>query len=237
VTWKNDDRAAHQVVSTWGSFKSPVLKPGEKFTQVFDTESSYFYRVGPAFSRSVGGTVNVLTSRPSIGITRRRVVYGNPIRIFGSVPSGASDEVVTIHISPYGGRPTTRLVTTVDGAYELRYTPKVRTEFYATWNNARSLRAALIGVRPLVVFRPVNLRRNLFLVRVKAGRPYARTLVRVQHFNSHGVPVTTRILKLNRHNQARFKGRFAHGTTRAWAWVAKKPGYEFGFSSIRTVRR
>ena len=237
VTWKNQDNVEHQVISTWGSFKSPVLKPGEKFTHLFETESSYFYRIGAKLSQSAGGTVNVLTTRPTIGLTRRRVVYGNPIRIFGSVPNGASDELVTIHINPYGGRPTTRLVTTQEGTYELRYTPKVQTEFSATWNNATSLRAPRIGVRPLVVFRPLNLRRNLFFVRVKAGRSYARTPVRVQHFNSHGVPVTTKIVRLNKRGQARFKGKFAPGRTRAWVWVAKKPGYEFGFSSIRTVRR
>jgi plastocyanin len=237
VTWKNQDTVEHQVISTWGSFQSPVLKPGEKFTHVFETESSYFYRVGAKLSQSAAGTVNVMTTRPAVGITRRRVVFGNPIRVFGSVPSGASDELVTIHINPSSGRPTTRLVTTQEGTFELRYTPKVKTEFYATWNDSTSLRAPTVGVRPLVIFRPLNLRKNLFFVRVKAARSYARVPVRIQHFNSRGVPVTTKIVRLNRHSQARFKGKFAPGRTRAWAWVPKKAGYEFGFSSIRTVRR
>jgi hypothetical protein len=178
-----------------------------------------------------------MTTRPTIGVTRRRVVFGNPIRVFGSVPSGASDELVTIHINPYGGRPTTRLVTTRDGAYELRYTPKVRTDFWATWNGVSSRRVARIGVRPLVVFRPLNLRRNLFFVRVRAARSYAHKAVQVQHYNARGAPVTTKIVRLNKRSQARFKGRFAPGRTRARIWVTTKPGYEFGFSSIRTVRR
>jgi plastocyanin len=237
VTWKNQDNVEHQVISTFGSFRSPVLKPGEKFTHMFVTESSYFYRVGAKLSSSAAGTVNVMTTRPTIGVTRRRVVFGNPIRVFGSVPSGASDELVTIHINPYGGRPTTRLVTTRDGAYELRYTPKVRTDFWATWNGVSSRRVARIGVRPLVVFRPLNLRRNLFFVRVRAARSYAHKAVQVQHYNARGAPVTTKIVRLNKRSQARFKGRFAPGRTRARIWVTTKPGYEFGFSSIRTVRR
>lgn len=237
VTWKNQDSVEHQVISTFGSFRSPVLRPGEKFTHMFETESSYFYRVGAKLSQSAGGTVNVLAKRPTIGLTRRTVVFGNPIRIFGSVPSGASDELVTIHINPYGGRPMTRLVTTQDGAYELRYTPKVRTQFSATWNGATSLRPAMIRVRPLVVFRPLNLRRNLFFVRIEAARSYARKPVRIQHFNARGVPVTTKIVRLNKRSQARFKGKFAQGRTRARASVTKKPGYAFGFSVIRTVRR
>jgi plastocyanin len=202
VTWKNQDTKTHQVVSDWGTFASPPLRPGEKFSFAFETESSYSYKVGPRLSSAAGGMVHVLTTRPSIGITRRRVVYGNPIRIFGSVPTGASDELVTIHISPYGGQPTTRLVTTDQGTYEFRYRPKVLTEFYATWNDTTSLRAPRIGVRPLVVFRPLNLRRNLFFVRVKAARSYARSIVRVQRRNSRGVWVTTRIVRLNRHSQA-----------------------------------
>jgi hypothetical protein len=218
-------------------FESPPLKPGEKFSQSFEEESSYFYRVGPMTRDSAKGTIHVLTTRPSIGLSRMRVVYGNPIRIFGSVPTGASDELVTIHITPDNGKATRRLVTTDDGTYEFTYTPRIRTEFYATWNGATSRRAPAIGVRPLVIFRPINLARNLFVVRVKPARSYARKIVRVQHRSSRGVWVTTRIVKLNRHGTARFTGRFARGKTRAWAWVAKKPGYEFGFSVVKTIRR
>ena len=237
VTWKNNDTATHEVVSHWGLFRSPRLQPGEKFTHLFEIESSYFYRAGRPGSVTSMGMVHVITSRPSIGMTRLRVVYGNPIRVFGSVPTGASDELVTIHITPQGGKTTQRLVTTDEGTYEFTYTPKVRTEFYATWNDATSLRAPTIGVRPLVVFRALNLRRNLFLVRVKSARSYARKFVRVQHRSSSGRWVTTRIVRLNRNSQARFTGKFARGRTKAWAWVAKQPGYELGFSVIKTIRR
>jgi plastocyanin len=237
VTWKNIDTAKHQVVSVWGTFRSPVLQPGARFTQLFEEESSYFYRVGPSTSTSSMGRVHVLTIRPSIGLTRSRVVYGNPIRVFGSIPTGASDELVTIHITPEGGQTTQRLVTTDEGTYEFTYTPTIRTEFYATWNEATSLRSPTIGVRPLVIFRALNLKRNLFLVRVKAARSYARKFMRVQHRSSSGKWVTTRIVRLNRKSQARFTGKFARGRTKAWAWVRTQPGYEFGFSVIKTIRR
>ena len=237
VTWKNNDNQKHEVVSTWGVFRSPVLQPGEKFTHLFETESSYSYRAGRTGSASSMGMVHVLTTRPSIGINRRRVVYGNPIRIFGSIPTGASDELVTIHITPEGGKTTQRLVATDEGTYEFTYSPNIRTEFSASWNEATSLRAPTIGVRPLVIFRALSLKRNLFLVRVKAARSYARKFVRVQHRSSSGRWVTTRIVRVNRNSQARFTGKFARGRTKAWAWVPKQPGYEFGFSVIKTIRR
>jgi hypothetical protein len=102
VTWRNRDTTEHQVVSDTGAFKSPVLKPGETFTHQFEVESSYSYH--DATKTSLTGAVHVLTSNVSVSTTRMRVVYGNPVRIFGSIPSGATGETVTLHIRQYGTR-------------------------------------------------------------------------------------------------------------------------------------
>jgi plastocyanin len=85
VTWKNTDRSPRQVVSNTGLFKSPVLKPGQSYSFVFGEESSYSYH--GAFNPRLTGTVHVRSTRPTIGITRIRAIYGNPIRVFGSIPS------------------------------------------------------------------------------------------------------------------------------------------------------
>ena len=89
-----------------------------------------------------------------------------------------------------------------------------------------------------MIFRALNLNRNLFLVRVKAQRTYARKIVRINRQNSKGVWVTTRIVRLNRFGERRFTGRFpAGGTTKAQAWVGQTPGYVPGFSVIKFVSR
>lgn len=235
VTWKNTDRSPRQVVSNTGIFKSPVLKPGQSYSFVFGEESSYSYH--GAFNPRLTGTVHVRSTRPTIGITRIRAIYGNPIRVFGSIPSVASGEQVTIRITPYGGQTTTKSVFTDEGTFEFMYTPRIRTEFQAEWNGEASARAPFIGVRPLVVFRALNSRRNLFFVRAKALRSYAGKVVRIQRLNERGFWVTTKIVRLNRFGEARFIGRFPRGTTTARALVTRAPGYELGFSVIKTVTR
>jgi plastocyanin len=235
VTWRNTDTAERQVIADTGVFKSPVLKPGESWSRQFDVESSHSYH--EATMTSLTGAVHVLTTRVSVGATRATVVYGNPVRVFGSIPTGASGESVTLHIKQYGRPEITRTVVTVDGEYEVPLRPTIRTEVTASWNGTESRRTPSIAVRPLVIFRALNLNQNRFLVRVKAQRSYGRKIVRIRRLSSNGTWVTTQIIRLNRFGQRRFTGRFPLGTTRAQAWVREKPGYVAGFSVIKLVSR
>ena len=235
VTWKNADTTEHQVVSDTNTFKSPVLKPGETFTQTFDIESSYSYH--DATKVSLTGAVHVLTSNVSVGVTRIRAVYRNPIRIFGSIPNGATGESVTIHIKRYGKPEITKTAVTESGTYELMYRPTLNTEVFATWNNTTSESSPKVGVRPLVRFRTLNRAQNIFFVRVSAAKSYAHKVVRINRQNSKGRWITTRIVRLNRFGEKRFVGRFPFGTTKAQAWVGKTPGYVDGFSVIKLVSR
>lgn len=235
VTWKNTDSQRHQVVSDTGVFKSPMLDPNEAYSYKFEVESSYSYH--DSTKDSTMGVVNVLSRNVSIGITRLRVVYRNPVRIFGSIPNQATGEAVTLHFTPYGKPTFTRNVVTDEGTYELSYRPTIRTDVYATWNGTTSQRSPTIGVRPLVIFRTLNARLNRYFVRVVAARSYARNIVRIQRQNNRGVWVTTLRVQLNGHGQKRFTGKFPHGVTKAQAWVAKHPGYDAGFSTVKTISR
>lgn len=235
VTWKNNDAANHQVVADRGEFKSPVLKPGESFSFRFTTEDSFFYH--DALKPSLVGTVSAVAQRPTAALSRANVVWGNPVRVFGVIPNDASGERVTIHIQPYKGQETTRTVTTDDGAYELRHTPRIRTEYFATWDNMESRRSPTIQVRPLVVFRTLNAAQNRFFVRVRPGAKYGRVLVRVQRLNNRRIWVTTLRVQLNTRGFKRFTGKFAPGTTRARVWVRVKPGYTAGFSTTKKIVR
>ena len=235
VTWKNADTANHQVVADRGEFKSPVLKPGESFSFRFTAEDSVFYH--DALKPSSVGTVSAVAQRPTAALSRENVVWGNPVRVFGVIPTDASGEQVTIHIQPYKGRETTKTVTTNNGTYEFRHTPRVRTEYFATWDNMESRRSPTIAVRPLVVFRTLNARQNRFFVRVKPAAKYGRVLVRVQRLNNRGAWVTSLRVQLNARGFKRFTGKFAPGTTHARIWVRAKPGYTAGFSTTKRVVR
>ena len=43
VTWTNRDDVPHNVVSTDGAFKSPVLDTGQKFSHTFETPGTFKY--------------------------------------------------------------------------------------------------------------------------------------------------------------------------------------------------
>ena len=235
VTWKNTDTKEHQVVSDTGLFQSSMLAPNQTYSRRFDVESSYSYHDGTKASST--GTVNVLARNVSIGLTRLRVVYRNPVRIFGSIPNTATGEVVRLHFAPYGKPTFTKDVVTEEGTYEFTYHPTIRTDVYATWNGTTSHASPTVGVRPLVIFRTLNAARNRYFVRVRAARSYGRNLVRIQRQNSRGVWVTTLRVQLNARGQKRFTGKFPLGVTKAQAWVPKHPGYVAGFSTIKTIVR
>jgi len=234
VTWRNTDTAKHQVVSDTGDFRSPVLAPNASWSHRFADEASYSYHDG--MKPGPSGIVDAIESHVTIGLTQLHVPYLSPVTIFGSIPTGESGKEVTITLRPYRGATQTRTVTTTDGAYELTYRPRIRTEVSASWNGAESTRAPLIGVRPLVTFRSLNAR-QVFFVRVKAQRSYAHNVVRIQRLNTRGAWVTTKKVRLNRFSQAQFVANFPRGTTRARAWVTAVPGYTAAASRTRTIVR
>jgi plastocyanin len=235
VTWTNKDTTAHQIVSDTGIFKSNRLQPGESFSFRFDVESSYSYH--DAMKASATGSVNVLTNSVSVGVTRIRTVFGSTVKVFGSIPNGATGETVTLTLSTYGRAPITKDVVTDGGTYEYTFRPAANTDVSAAWNGTTSQTSPKVGVRPLVIFRAVNKRHNLFYVRVKAAKSYAHKLVRIQRQNARGVWVTTRIVTLNVNSWRIFRGKFPRGTTKAQAWTAKTPGYVPGFSVLKLITR
>jgi plastocyanin len=235
VTWRNNDSAKHQVVADRGEFKSPVLDPGATWSYRVQVEGSFSYH--DAEKPSLTATLNSVDLRPTASVTRRHVVYGGSVRVFGVVPNDASGERVTVRIQPYKGVETTRTVVTDDGMWEFSYRPTVRTDFEATWDGVTSLRTPTIAVRPRVVFRPLSLERNRFYVRVQPGAKYGRVLVRVQRTNSRGIWVTTLRVRLNTNGVKRFTGKFPRGATKARVWVRAKPGYVPGFSVEKRIVR
>ena len=235
VTWRNTDTAKHQVVSDTGDFRSPVLAPNASWSHRFAVEASYSYHDG--MKPGPSGIVDAIESHVDgrcVGTARSLYEPGDDLRQH-SEPANPVKEV-TITLRPYRGATETRTVTTTEGAYELTYRPRIRTEVSASWNGAESTRAPLIGVRPLVSFRSLNAR-QLFFVRVKAQRSYAHNLVRIQRLTTRGAWVTTKKVRLNRFSQAQFVANFPRGTTRARAWVTAVPGYTAAASKTRTIVR
>lgn len=57
VTWVNDDKAVHSVISDTTGFGSEPLKQGDQFATVFSTPGTYKYHCG--FHAYMSGTVIV----------------------------------------------------------------------------------------------------------------------------------------------------------------------------------
>jgi plastocyanin len=238
VTWRNRDTKPHRIISRTNAFPpSPMLAPGRSYSFRFGTPSAYSYestampsKLGYVFVR--GGRTTAF-----VGLSRLRVVYRNPIRVFGSVDT-TQPETVTVTITRYGGPQETRTITTdADGTFQFEDRPPIRTGYKVSWRNGESRREPFVNVRPLVVFEAISLRRNRFFVRVRAQRSYAGKVVLIQGQNRRGTWVTRRRVRLNLRGEARFRGRFARGTTTARAFVPQAPGYAVGFSVIKLITK
>ena len=69
IRWRNDDTVNHQVVADNGHFASPVLRPRQSYTRVFNTAGRFVYR--DALEPAERGTIVVQGPPPSVSIARR----------------------------------------------------------------------------------------------------------------------------------------------------------------------
>jgi plastocyanin len=239
VVWRNTDTAEHQIVSNTSAFPaSPVLKANETHSLRLDTPSAYSYHDGRKPSNEGTVVVRGPAAGVTVGVSRAQLVYRGPVRVFGAVGNGRAGESVTVTTTRYSGPQQTKSLTTGDGGvFSFIDRPGIRSEYSASWRLGESRQAPFVQVRPLVVFNVLSARNNLFFVRVRAASSYAGKVVRIQRLARNGAWVTTKRVRLNGKSQARFRGTFARGTTRARVWVNAAPGYIAGFSVTKTVRR
>src|SRR5258707_4502556 len=83
VTWKNSDKADHQVVADDGSFASPILHAGHSYTATFSRAGSFRYH--DSFAASHAGRVNVKGPPPSVtfALSAPIVNYGTTVMLSG----------------------------------------------------------------------------------------------------------------------------------------------------------
>src|SRR5260370_9373017 len=87
VTWKNADVVNHQVVSNDGSFASPVLKPGESFSQAFPKSGKVNYHDALFTSRTGSVTVTAPAATLRLQPAATTVVYGDTTTVAVFVPN------------------------------------------------------------------------------------------------------------------------------------------------------
>jgi plastocyanin len=184
VTWRNTDTSAHRVVVA-GTSCNLSLQPLQSSSCEFNTPGRLSYSDPGESGSGFRGTIEV-ESVPTRGVTltatRRIVIFGDAIRLSGTVSSPQAGQTVTITVDP-AGEPARRIEveTTAGGEWSLRAQPRIRTQYTARWRNSTS-DALTVQVRPRVTLRKVG--RNLFAVVVVAAESFAGKSVEIRRQRS-----------------------------------------------------
>jgi plastocyanin len=238
IRWRNDDTRDHQVVSTTGTFASPVLGRGKTYSFKFEVAGTYRYR--DALVPSSTGTIKVAGAPPAVTLATSlpQISHGTPVTLSGQVNNKKAGENVQLVYQPYGQGSEAvlaTLLTGVDGAFSFNVTPKILTTYRAIWKTASSL-PVQTAVAPSISFG----RLNGFVTRVYAGRSMARKQVQLQRLSSFGQWVTIKRVTLDLNSRARFRAALPLGTSRlriAMSVNQAGAGYLAAFSKEIVYRR
>jgi plastocyanin len=212
IRWRNDDTRNHQVVSTTGTFASPVLRPGRTYSFLFEVAGTYRYR--DALVPTSTGVIRVAGAPPALTLATSlpQIAYGTRVTLSGQINSKKAGENVQVNYLPYGQSSEAvlaTLVTGADGVFSFNVTPKILTTYRATWKTASSL-PVQTAVAPSISFG----RLNGFVTRVYAGRSMARKQVQLQRFSRFGQWVTIKRVSLDLNSRARFQAVLPAGPNR-----------------------
>jgi plastocyanin len=184
VTWKNSDVVNHQVVSNDGSFASPVLKPGESYSQTFAKSARVGYHDALFTARK--GTVTVTAPAASVTLQAgaTTVVYGNSTTVAGAVTNQLTNEPVNLTSQPYGkGTQSIATQTTqANGAFSFGVSPTIQTSYQAHWRTSASP-SVTVNVAPRVGFGQSG---RLYVAKVSSDIGYAGHFVWVQRKAPYG---------------------------------------------------
>ena len=210
IRWRNDDTVNHQVVADNGHFASPVLRPKQTYTRLFNTSGTFRYR--DALEPAERGTIVVQGPPPSVSIAASQgtVFYGGGIRLTGFISSGATNQLVEIWSKPYGQSSPVKVAdlrTVTGGGWDFPTVPKTLTEYYARWGSRQSVTVA-VGVRPRITF---NRRAPYFTVSARAQTPMAGRWVYVQRRSPLAQWVNVKKVRLGDTGAKRFTYQLRQG--------------------------
>jgi plastocyanin len=210
IRWRNDDTVDHQVVADNGHFASPILKPRQTYTRLFNIAGTYRYR--DALEPVERGTIVVQGPPPSVSIASSAgtVFYGAGIRLTGLISSGAANQTVEIWSRPLGQgsfQKSAELKTVTAGGYDWSDVPNIMSEYQAKWGN-RSSAVITVGVRPRITF----IRRgSAFITSAKAQGSLAGRWVYLQRRSPLAQWVNVKKVRLGDTGAKRFTYRLKKG--------------------------
>jgi plastocyanin len=203
VTWKNADTVNHQVVANDGSFASPVLKPGDSFTQVFPKSGKVSYHDSLFTSRKGTVTVNAPAANVTLQSGATTVVYGNSTTVSGAVTNQLTNEPVMLTSQPFG-KGTQSIATTTtqsNGTFSFGVSPTIQTSYQAHWRTTNSP-SVQVNVAPRVGFGQSG---RLYVAKVTSDLGYAGHYVWVQRKAPYGSFRNVKRIYLGANSRAVFR--------------------------------
>jgi plastocyanin len=238
VTWHNADNANHQVVANDGSFASPVLKPGDTFTQTFNSAGKTNYHDALATKHTGSVTVTAPAANVTLSAASQTIVYGSSTKLSGAVTNQLTNEPVTLTSQPFGkGTQSIDSTTTAaNGSFAFGVAPTIQTTYQAHWRTTASPNVT-INVAPRVGFGLIG---RLYRARVTSDLNYAGHFVLVQKRNAIGGWKTLKRVFLGSNSTAVFRVNLAHGRSvlrLALPQSQAGAGYVQGMSRMLFVKR
>jgi plastocyanin len=209
VTWHNADNANHQVVANDGSFASPVLKPGDTYTQTFNSAGRTGYHDSLATKHTGSVTVTAPAANVTLTAASQTIVYGGSTKLSGAVTNQISNEPVTLTSNP-NGKGTQSIAsqsTGANGTFAFGVSPTIQTTYQAHWKSAASPNVT-VNVAPRVGF---GVSGRLFIAKVTSDLNYDGHFVFVQKRNALGGWKTLKRVYLNGNSRAVFRVHIARG--------------------------
>ena len=203
VTWKNADTVNHQVVANDGSFASPVLKPGESFSQTFSKSGKVSYHDSLFTNRKGTVTVNAPAANVTLTAAATTLVYGDSTTVSGAVTNQLTNEPVTLTSQPYG-KGTQSLATTMtqaNGTFSFGVSPTIQTSYQAHWRTTNSPSVS-VNVAPRVGFGQSG---RLYVAKVTSDIGYAGHYVWVQRKSPYGSFRNVKRIYLGANSRAVFR--------------------------------
>jgi plastocyanin len=238
VTWHNADNANHQVVANDGSFASPVLKPGDTFTQTFNSAGKTAYHDSQATKHTGSVTVTAPAANVTLSAALQTITYGSSTKLSGAVTNQLTNEPVTLTSQPFGkGTQSLDSTTTAaNGSFAFGVSPTIKTTYQAHWRTTASPNVT-VNVAPRVGLGRIG---RLYVTKVTSDLNYAGHFVLVQKRNAIGGWKTLKRVFLGGNSRAVFGLRLARGHSVLRIALPESQagaGYVQGMSRMLFVKR
>jgi plastocyanin len=238
VTWKNADIVNHQVVANDGSFASPVLKPGDSYSQTFAKSGKVSYHDALFTSRRGTVTVNAPAASLTLQAGATTVVYGNSTTVSGVVTNQVTTEPVNLTSQPFGkGTQSIATQTTqANGAFSFGVSPTIQTSYQAHWRTSASPSVS-VDVAPRVGFGQSG---RLYIAKVTSDLGYGGHFVWVQRKAPYGSFRNVKRIYLGTASRAMFRVNLPRGRSILRLVLPASEagaGYVSGVSRLIAVKR